>query len=79
MNVRAGDTTSTTCGECHRHNENEKIALRLRIAVLESQLERKTEALHRLMVFFEQSEKTPDRPLTDDLDDFRLHQDADQP
>lgn len=53
MNVRAGDIQDPACARCHAAHDAEKIALRARIVALESKLELKSEALHRLMCVLE--------------------------
>lgn len=54
MNVRRGDLQQPEVAMDHAAHEAEKTALRLRIVVLEAALERKSEALRRLLAVWNQ-------------------------
>lgn len=54
MNLRQGDLQRPHVAMDHAAHEAEKTALRLRIVVLEAEVERKTEALERLLQIWNQ-------------------------
>lgn len=51
--ARRGEVRRSCCSELIAAHEQEKIALRLRITVLEAELERRTEALQGLLAIHE--------------------------